>query len=45
MIANFAPDIIAGVVKQMSSLYRLPLDPRRIPSFEAYMRQTTNVIL
>jgi len=37
MMKAFRPDLLAGVVRNMSRTYKLPLDPRRMPQFAEYL--------
>lgn len=45
MKENFAPDILASMVKQMSMTYKLPLDPARMPDFKLHLQNDSNIVI
>lgn len=45
MMDNFQPDVTAGIVRQMSTTYKLPLDPRVMPAMKKFIEQNSRFIL
>jgi MoxR-like ATPase len=45
MMETFRPDLLAGVVRNMSMQYKLPLDPNRMPAFKAHLEKNNAIIV
>jgi hypothetical protein len=45
MMSSFKPDLVAGIVRNMSVQYKLPLDPNRMPAFKSHLEKNNAIIL